>query len=374
MRFKLLVDSDEFWAHLREDLSASKHTICIQTFSLEGDRVGTALSNQILGLTSVTTKILVDSFGKWVINDKYVFMPPHLLNPDLRREYASTTELIEGFLQHGIQVRFTNPVGFLFTKFIPRNHKKLIVIDDKISYVGGINFTEHNFSWHDLMLRIEDRDIAEALSRDFLSTWDNRNVSNSKRFKDIQIHTLDGYSNARVLNEILKLIEGAQNQIFIESPYLSFPFSDSLKIARDRGVPVTVIAPAANNWAIIKEYLIGEAAKYDFELRLYSKGMTHLKAILIDDQYLVLGSSNFDYLSYKLHQEIVIVITDRDVISSFVDRVIHEDLKNSRVLRDEVNFARRHILNFVLKVLARLIAQLGSIFREHAHHHNQETL
>jgi cardiolipin synthase len=363
MGMNLLVDSDEFWEYLQKDLSASKQSVWIQTFSLEGDWVGKALSRQISGLRAPDIKIIVDSFGKWVINDKYLFFPHNLIDPELRRELKSTLQLIDSFRQDGVQVKFTNPVGFLFTRFMTRNHKKLILIDDRLAYIGGINFSEHNFSWHDIMLRIEGHDVVGALAQDFLSTWRGNNSCKSIIYKNIEIYFLDGYSNKVAFGNILKLIEGAQAQIIVQSPYLSFPFCDSLRLARKRGVAVTIIAPESNNMGLVKEYLIEEAAKFDFELRLYSKGMTHLKAILIDNRYLVMGSSNFDYLSYRLHQEIVAVITEPEVISEFVERVIREDLKNSRVVSQRVGFLRKHILNWMLKFLAMLIAEISISFR-----------
>jgi len=67
----------------------------------------------------------------------------------------------------------------------------------------------------------------------------------------------------------------------------------------------------------------------NIDLRLYQRGMTHLKAMLIDDQYLIAGSSNFDYLSYRLYQEIVAIITDAETIADFRERVLLPDLANS---------------------------------------------
>ena len=55
-----------------------------------------------------------------------------------------------------MQVKYGNPFGFSPRGWLTRNHKKLIVIDDRITYIGGINFSEHNAAWHDMMLRIDD--------------------------------------------------------------------------------------------------------------------------------------------------------------------------------------------------------------------------
>lgn len=64
-----------------------------------------------------------------------------------------------------------------------KNHKKLIVIDDRLTYIGGINFSEHNFAWHDLMIRFDDRAIAKFFTTDFLDTWSGRERGGAFRFE-----------------------------------------------------------------------------------------------------------------------------------------------------------------------------------------------
>lgn len=363
MKMNLLVDSDEYWMCLREDILSAQQRVFLQTLSLEGDQIGQSLSSILLELHSVEKKIIVDSFGKWVINDKWVLSPLSALDTGLHFERKSTLQMIENLKTNGIDVKFINPVGFLFSKFATRNHKKLALIDNRIAYIGGMNYTEHNFSWHDLMLRIEDRDVTELLTDDFLATWEGKNLCLSERFDGIEIHTLDGYSNEVIFDSILRLIEQAKERVFIESPYLSFPFCASLQRARKRGVAVTVISPHLNNWEMVKEYIIEESVKADFELRFYSKGMVHLKAILIDDKYLVIGSSNFDYLSYRLHQEIVAIVTEPSVIAEFIQKVVRNDLKCSWAFTGSVNPLRLHVVNCALELLTKSVVLAGIHFR-----------
>ncbi|PYS68419.1 MAG: phosphatidylserine/phosphatidylglycerophosphate/cardiolipin synthase family protein, partial [Acidobacteria bacterium] len=82
---------------------------------------------------------------------------------------------------------------------------------------------------------------------------------------------------------------------------------ERLREASRRGVDVKVVTPAANNWSYFANYARLESARSEIDLRLYQRGMTHLKALLIDDHYLVAGSSNFDYLSYRLYQEVLAI-------------------------------------------------------------------
>jgi cardiolipin synthase len=164
---------------------------------------------------------------------------------------------------------------------------------------------------------------------DFHSTWDGRDQIASASFGDVELLTLDGRANRAAFQRVIDLIDRAEESIFVESPYITFPFYERLREASRRGVDVKIVTPEANNWSYFSNYARLEAARSNIDLRLYQRGMTHLKAMLIDDQYLVAGSSNFDYLSYRLYQEVVAIITDPTVIADFRERVLLPDLANS---------------------------------------------
>jgi cardiolipin synthase len=78
--------------------------------------------------------------------------------------------------------------------------------------------------------------------------------------------------------------------------------------------------------------------------------MTHLKAMLIDNKYLIAGSSNFDYLSYRLYQELVAVITDANLIEDFRARVLLPDLANSRAVDCQASAFSQRWLDLQTKV------------------------
>ncbi len=333
----------------------------VQTFSFEGDSTGKKLVRELGDAGIPDVKILVDSFTKYVINDLFIYGPANLFNRELQAEVKETGAMIEGAKQRGMQIRFMNPVGFLFHKFPQRNHKKLVLIDDRIVYFGGMNFSDHNFDWHDMMIRIEDPKIAAFFKEDFLSDWDGINKKSSAVFNDTEIYVTDGKSNEESFEPVIKLIQGAKKSIVVESPYLAFPFYEHLEKAASGGVKVTIISPEHNNSNNIKKLAISESAANGFDLYMYQNRMTHLKAILIDDEVLVAGSSNFDYLSYVLHQENIIIIRNKDFIADFKKRVIERDISESVFYKGSCNklaaFIRKKKLIFAGKAavfLARI--------------------
>src|SRR5262249_3858873 len=92
---------------------------------------------------------------------------------------------------------------------------------------------------------------------------------------------------------------------------------------------VTVISPAANNRGFLHRYMLAEAARSGFDLRLYMPRMSHMKAMLIDNHTLLLGSSNFDFMTWNHLGEVLGVITDPQLIHDFRERVLLPDLADS---------------------------------------------
>lgn len=341
MKIEILVDSKDFWERFRGDIAAARKNIYIQTLSFEGDSAGWALAQSLMASSALDKKIIVDYYTQYVLSDKFLYSPKHLFDTALRREKKETAKMIRELENSGTQVRFVSPVGALLVKFPSRNHKKILIVDDNISYIGGINFSDHNFAWHDLMIRIENEGVADFLKKDFLTSWEGNGFSGYAKFDGLELHSCNGRNNESIFKPILALMDSAGETIYVQSPYLSFPFSDRLRDAVRRGVVVTVVTPENNNKKQLQGYIRWKAVRSGFDLRLYPVRMTHLKAMLIDGKYLIVGSSNFDDFSYRFEQETIAVVTDGDVIADFVLRVVNHDnqisgkFDSSHVRRDD---------------------------------------
>ena len=351
MRAEILVDFNEFWSRLNADIQSARQSVFVQTFAFEGDPVGRLLADGLLHSPAPNKRVLADSFTRIVLSDKLRYSPANIVDRQLRREARETTAMVRELESAGIAIRFTNPYGFSPRTILSRNHKKLMVVDERIAYVGGMNFSEHNAAWHDMMLRIEDAAAARFLREDFLSTWNGRDRLARARFNGSEIHTLDGRSNRKVFEKVLRLIDSAQESIFVESPYITFPFYERLRSAARRGVRVTILTPEQNNWNYFTEYARLESALSEIDLRFYRGRMSHLKAMLIDDQYLISGSSNFDYLSYRIYQEIVAITSNPEIIADFRERVMVPDLAESVPVVGRSSAMGRHWLTVHVRVL-----------------------
>ena len=332
-RTEVLVDSEAVWASVQADLAASRDYAFIQTYSFEGDWVGTALANALLDARAPDRRLLIDSYTRANQNDRWIALPGTLFDPGFRAEVRNTGRLVRLLRAGGVGARFGRPFGILGQRFLNRDHKKLILFDDRVSYIGGVNFSEHNFEWHDLMVRIEDAEVARFLRRDFVRSWEGRSEVGRASFAEpeIDLHLLPGAGNRAEYRDLLGLIDAAERSIDVISPYVSPPFTEHLAAAAARGVRVRIVTPRANNKAYLQKYLLAMAARAGFEVWMFEDGMIHMKCMLIDDAALVTGSSNFDLMSYNgFLAEVVAVFRSPEVIEAFRRRVLEPDLRASR--------------------------------------------
>jgi len=352
-KVKILIDSQNFWDHLAQDIKSAKKNIYLQTLSFEGDQTGQSLLKVLTDTKADDIKIISDQYIKYVINDKFIYSLKNLLDEKLQDEVKATKKLINSFKDNNIKVKILDPPGIPLIKIINCNHKKIVQIDDQISYIGGINFCEHNFLWHDMMLRIEDPAISYFFQTDFLKTWNGEDLDLSQTFENIEIKLTNGNNNKKYFQRVIDLIASAKKSIFIESPYLTFPFYKPLREAKNRGVEINIITPQNNNKKIIGEYIKWEAARSNFNLYHYPEKMTHLKAMLIDNHILITGSSNFDFLSYRIYKETIIIIKDKKIIDDFKEKVIQPDLNKSKKYNEKPNYLVGWTIYLLLKILSK---------------------
>jgi cardiolipin synthase len=354
LRTEILVDAQEFCARLGEDLAAAKDRAWVQTLSFEGDAAGSWLAGVMHSCPAADRRMIVDSYTRFWLSDRFLFSPRGLSDPVLQAEARATRSMIRGLRAGGVGVRFTAHMGFGLRRLPARDHKKILLIDDHIAYLGGINFSDHNFAWHDLMLRFEDVPVASFLRDDFLATWAGGGDAGRIRFDGIELLSLDGVTNERMLADVLQRIRQARRSVVVHNAYFTFPFCDALREVVGQGVQVTVITPEVNNRAVLKDYMMWESQRSGFSLMLYPERMSHLKAMLIDDECLITGSSNFDWLTYGYQPELLAVITRPETIELFRRRVLDPDLARCTPVRPGADLRRGRRADRVMKLIARV--------------------
>lgn len=330
MKIELLVGAEEFWARMKDDLSAARDSAYIQTFSFEGDRVGTRLARAMERAGATDRRLLVDSYSLIYHSDR-IIPGPAWLDRQLRTEVMLTHRWARRLRAGGVGVRFGNPLGPSPVRLIRRSHKKVAAFDDRIVYLGGINFSDHNFAWHDMMLRVESRELASLVADDYRASWEGRPVSFDRTVGPLRLISLNGRGNRDGFQPLLNAIDGATRSIDVVSAYLSHPFTRHLARASERGVRVRVLMPGRNNKSNLARHILERAHRGGFEVIRYPGGMSHMKAMTIDDELLVVGSSNFDFMSLHILEEHVVMTRDADLLEAYRERVWKPDTERACV-------------------------------------------
>jgi cardiolipin synthase len=282
----------------------------------------------------------------------------------------------------GIEVeRFTNSKQGILTipmKLNYRNHRKIVVIDGKIAYTGGMNINKHYFfQWRDTHMRIEGNAVA-ALQTIFLDSWltSGGKLKNPLPyyykeytevpdgvFRDKLIQIVADESDSRW--PLLQMgyewvLQNAREYVYMQTPYFVPPvsFLNALKSAALRGIDVRLMLPAkvdtmfmgAANKAFYKECM-------DAGVKIYERGgeFIHSKTLVCDDYLSQIGSANIDIRSFNLNHEVNAYIYDsRTAIAN--KEIFFKDMEISELLEPEKWAAERKWYQSLFSRIMRLLS------------------
>ncbi len=323
----LLVNAPEFVDAVEPAILQARCRVLVQVMTFEMDSVGRRFWDLLVRSPAEEKVLCVDAFSTAKISDDLIFSLRFLSDPEFRREVRDTRKLLRSAERNGVRIVVTNPMGCLWRKFPIRNHKKMMVVDDE-AFLGGFNLSEHNFRWHDLMMRTGCPTLVAALAGDFYDTMRGVNSSRIVPTPLGKLYFLDGRRSRAEYEELFATIERARESIDVITPYVSDPLLARLAQLAE-SVRVRVINPAHNNKAILQQELFRAAAGSNLEVLLYQPEMCHVKAVVVDGTQLILGSCNFDFVAYDLQQEVVLCTDHRGLVEQFRDRVLEPMLAQS---------------------------------------------
>ena len=212
-----------------------------------------------------------------------------------------------------------------------RNHRKIVVIDNKIGFVGGFNVGDEYLGknekfgyWRDTHVKIEG-DAVKDLNLRFLADWryaTKEEVDIQEVFAENSIESV-GDKGIQILSSgpnlsdrfeiklaYLKMIQKARNYIYIQSPYLIIDnsISDALKLAALSGVDVRIMIPGKGDhpfvyWANL--FYAGDLLDFGVKIYHYDRNaFLHAKTVVIDDEVCSIGTANMDTRSFELNFEV----------------------------------------------------------------------
>ena len=320
-RLTLLNSGDEYFPALLAALEAAKTEIYLESYIFAADEIGHEIAGALCRAArrGVQVNATVDGFGA--------------------RNFA--TDFLPMLTGAGVRAMFYRPeIGrFHFKRHrLRRLHRKLVVIDARIAFVGGINIvSDHNAPaemrpHYDYAVRIEGpalRQIHHAVRR----MWETVSWVNFKRrFRLAAAPPAGGETagaqtaaflirdNIRHRNDILhaylEAIDAAQDEILIANAYFlpGLRFGRALYAAARRGVRITVLLQGKSDHPLFRyatQTLYATALEAGIRIFEYEKSFMHAKVAVIDGQWATVGSSNIDPFSLLLAKEANIVVRDR---------------------------------------------------------------
>ena len=222
-----------------------------------------------------------------------------------------------------------------------RDHRKIVVIDNRVAFTGGINIGDEYTNkkkvfgqWHDAAIMVEGEAVW-SFTAIFLENW-YFSTKNAVGYQKYYLkHTVKGNSNYIPFSDIpvdknltaksiyLHLINDAKESIYITAPYLILDneIATALKLAAESGIDVNIILPSIPDKRLI--YMVSESyaeelVRYGVKLYKYTPGFIHSKMIITDKKVAMIGSSNLDFRSLYMHLENNLWLNDLETIQDMV--------------------------------------------------------
>lgn len=272
----------------------------------------------------------------------------------------------------GIEIYEFDPVNFPWINHVfSRDHRKIVVIDGKIAYTGGMNVADYYIKgtemvgeWRDMHCRI-DGDEVNTLQKIFLRIWNKvsrQNVHGPQYFrgeygadyfeglkpdtcctagrKMVGIINREPLTSNKIIRKFyLEAINVAQDSIKIINPYLTLnrKLKRALRKAVERGVKVEVMVSAHSDIPLTPDcvfYNVHRLMKHGVEVWIYKPGFHHTKIITVDGRFCTVGSANLNARSLRFDYEDNAVIID-PCTTLELDRMFNEDKLNSFRLTEE---------------------------------------
>ncbi|MET0786735.1 MAG: cardiolipin synthase [Paenisporosarcina sp.] len=335
-------DGEAKFNALIKDMEQAKDHIHVQYYIFRLDRLGQRIYDVLISKAKqgVKVRILFDDMG----------------SRSLRKRHLK--ELVD--LGGEVEAFFPSLLPLVNPRLNYRNHRKIVVIDGRIGYIGGFNVGDEYLGinrkfgyWRDTHLRLEGSSLHPLQTR-FILDWNQASANQDIEYSDryfpaiplkgsvgLQIVSSGPDSEwEQIKNGYLKLMAMAKEYIYIQTPYFipDASFMDTLRVACLSGIDVRIMIPNKPDhmfvyWATYS--YIGQLLKAGAKVYIYDNGFLHSKMIVVDNEASTVGTANIDVRSFKLNFEVNAFIYDRET-----SRQLAELFEQDMLLSTELTMER----------------------------------
>ena len=326
------VSGYEFFPALLAEINKATHHIHIVSYIIDDDPLGRLLRDALIDKArkGIEVRLLFDDVGSWKTPNRF----------------------FEQMREEGIEVHPFMPVRFpAFTgKVNYRNHRKIIVIDGKVGFIGGMNLAQRYVKghkgtmWRDTHVKISGAAVY-GLQRAFLVDWfhaDRTLITDRKYYPDttiapnnslIQIVTS---SPTNVWEELeqgyIKILLSAKRYIYMETPYFlpTEPIFFAMRTAALSGVDVRLMVSLKTDSKLVqiasRSYLT-QTIQAGVKVLCYEEGFNHTKLLVADDNVATIGSANIDFRSFENNFEANAFFYDKSMAQRIKDIFLTDETK-----------------------------------------------
>ena len=370
----VLTDSDVHQADTIEILSNGDAFYTAELAAIQASRISVHIEAFIIRPSSITDRflnILIDCANRGVIVRIIIDAIGSLTTPD---------SYFKALREAGATVAWYQPIRwYTLKRFNNRSHRDLIVVDGQVAFIGGAGIAEYwsdppgnDLPWRDIMVQVTGSVVA-GLQSVFLENWLEATGELLAGVNSLLHQRASQYgvsavvvtgtpsparaSRARVLFQLA--LATASVSIEIHSPYFLPDRSARRELiaAAARGVHVRIIVPGKyNDHTIVRlasRRQYGELLRGGVEIYEYQPGMIHAKTMVVDGQYAIVGSTNFDSRSFELNDEVNLALFDTETATQLI-REFEQDLLKSRQIKLN-DWQRRSLLERIFATVCIIL-------------------
>jgi cardiolipin synthase len=332
--YKVLRNGDQVFPPMLDAIRRARHRISFESFIYEDGAVGDQFTTEFIAAASrgVQVRIVLDAVGS-----------------ALSRESQNRLQ------EAGVQLAWFNTIRpWTLEEANYRTHRKVMVVDGHIAFTGGIGLADHwrgqarqPEEWRDTQFAVTGPAV-RALEASFYENWleagglsapalDPEQPSQRTGARSVVIWSNPTGGASRVKLLYLLSIAGARWRIDIQSPYFILDESTrwSLDEARKRGVRIRILTDGE----ITDAGPVKDASRFDYqglldagyEIYEYEPTMMHVKAMVVDGRWSVIGSANFDNRSFELNDELTVGVDDPELAAALTSDFEADMTKSQRL-------------------------------------------
>jgi cardiolipin synthase len=364
-KVELLMSGKEKFARLFEDIRQAKQSVHLEYFNFRNDSIASLLFDILREKRKegVEVRAVFDGFG----NDSN--------NQPLKKKH------LEKLHADSIEIYEFDPIRFPWINHIwPRDHRKIVVIDGRIAYTGGMNVADYYVvgseqvgEWRDMHCRIEGSAVNE-LQKIFVRFWkklSKENLTDPKYFQGTKAgNKMVGIINREphTSNEITRrffvnVLDNAKDSVKIINPYFmpTNKVMKALKRCAERGVKMDILISAKYDEPLTPDivmYNMKKLIKRGVNVWRYRPGFHHSKIMMVDGKFCTVGSTNLDARGLRYDYEVNALIMDEETTKKLDQKFIEDTGKSDYVSMEEWKKSRTtwqrfkgwfgHLLTFLL--------------------------